>query len=295
MTETDTQQQEQPEATPPGKAKLRGSKLMKVWLRVYLVVIIAYVFHCVTGDEFLTLNELDTGRRLWDALHLEIDGAAQEFEPGTALSPVTMEALRAGSAAAGSYMRDGDEWTKADKGPVSPTMALRVFKGGRFHKLPWSTIFGLFNFLGLALLLYTHLGDPIPALLIAHAEKVKEQLLKARTAMGEAEVLETKRKDLLESLDAEHEQAKVRAVKDADAEKEYIVTAAKHDAERMAETIKSHLDADAHAAGAELRANIAARILKKAHDRFATGINKDEHDRMMQSFAVQLEGMGPND
>jgi F-type H+-transporting ATPase subunit b len=295
MNQPETQDALQADAAVAGPAKQRGIRLMKGWMAAYAIVIVAYLVHGLTGAEFVAADQVGVGRRVWQALYLEFDGQSLELDPGTALSPAARRMLESAATVGGAYAREGEEWRVADKGRATPSTFLKLYKRGRFHNLPWSSLLGLLNFAGLALLLYTFLGDPLPAFLHDCSRKVHEQLAKARAARAEAETLEAKRRELAEQLEAEHAQAMERAALDADAEREYLVAAAKRDAERLTETMKHHLDADAHAAAAQLRAAIAARVLQEAHARFAGGVDGEVQDRMVRSFARQLEGMGTHD
>ncbi|OGV65845.1 MAG: hypothetical protein A2498_09905 [Lentisphaerae bacterium RIFOXYC12_FULL_60_16] len=295
MNQPETQVELQGAAIPAGAAKRHGKRLAKIWMAAYACLIVAYVAHGLTGAEFMRLDALTEGRRLWRELYVELNGKPLEIDAGEAVSPATLRGLQSGATLAGGFTREGDAWRRAEKGPAAPSLFIALYKTDAFHGLPWRSILGLFNFAGLALLLYTLLGDPLPAFLRACSNAVRERLAAARAAQIEAAALQGRERELMAQLEAESVQAMEQAARDAGAEREYLVEAAKCEAEKMTVAMRRHLEADEKAAAAQLRAAVVRRVLEQARVRFAAGMEGEAQDRMIRAFVRQLEGMDRHD
>lgn len=295
MNRLEIQTEQQGGAVAAGEAKRRGMRMAKVWMAAYACLVIAYVLHGVTGAEFVRVDALTAGRRPWHALHVESAGGTEEIAPGAALSPAALETVLAGAPLMGGFTREGDAWRRAEKGPATSSLFIKLYKADALHNLPWPSLLGLFNFAGLALLLYTFLGDPLPAMLREWTTKVREQLERTRAARAEAAALQDKERVFAAQLDVERTQAMEQAERDAEAERDYLIEAAKRDAGKRTEAMQHHIESDAKAAAAQLRAAVARRVLEQARARFAEGGDGVTQDAMIRAFARQLEDGGGHD
>jgi len=288
MTHTTTE----PNAETPtaGPMKRRGLLLLKVWGALYAVVALAYAVHGLTGAEYVHLDTLSPGRRLWTDMALELDDGREDLVAGETLAPEAVEKIAPRTILFGAFVRQGDDWVPAeDQVSTGAARYVRLYRRGTFHNLPWATGLGLLNLAGVALLLFTFLGDPVPAFLDEHARQVRVALDRAKAARMEDERLRREHEKAQREVDAERERSAQLAERDARKEHDRVIADAKKNAEHLANLLETQIQAETQVAIDALRARIAARLIAEARMQLAKGVDEATHAKLVAGFANQLE------
>jgi len=284
-TEVDNVSSEAPIA---GVARTLGVRLLKLWAGVYAVVLCAYAVHRLTGFDVVAIQQLRVGQRVWAQVAVEDASGRLELDPGQTISPTSLGRLCDGAIVQGGFTQTEGRWQPTGGPDTGAPEAIRLYRQGVLHRLPWAALLGLLNFLGLAILLYTLLGDVVPAYVGGCVESVRAELDTAQEAVAKAEELAEKDRMLTEELDAERARTEARVGQDAEAEREYLIAEARKNAARIIDSFKHHLDSELQAAVAELRADIASQLVDEVRGEFKQQSDGHIHDHMVASFVEQL-------
>ncbi len=278
---------------PSRVARQRGVLLLKYWAVAYAALAAVYAVHCFTGARYVRLSTVAAEQRVWDRIVGRLGGHELNVGRGDTLSAAVAESLRTEGVRIrhGAFVRRDQRWLPAGRRDAAEDLHVRVFASGLLHRLPWSGLIGLVNFIGVALVLYTALGDVAPAFLARHAAQVEHDLDMARTAVAEAEALRQKREAALSALAAERSELAARAETDAKAEYSELLAQARLTGDRVTETLKRRLEADIASAAVALRIEVGADVVKAARERLAAEADEQLHARMVDAFIRQVEGM----
>lgn len=284
-TEADNGSSEAPAAAV---ARTWGLRLLKLWAVVYAIVLCAYAVHRLTGSEVITIQQLRAGQRVWAQVAVEDARGRLELVPGQVISPASLDRLRDGAVVEGGLAQAEGKWRPTGEPGTGAPEAIGLYQQGGLHRLPWAWLLGALNFLGLAIVLYTLLGDIVPAYLAARSASIYADLDAAQEAVAETEKLAAKDRMLTEELEAERARTAVRVVQDAEAEREYLVAEARKNATRITDSFQHHLNSELQAAVAELRADIAGQLVDEVRGQFKEQLDGHIHDHMVASLVEQL-------
>lgn len=269
MTSTPTQP---PAKTAATTARSRGIRLLKGFGIVYAVLIILYLVHCASGARPLKLEALQGGERLWQSFSFTTPrGARLELAAGDALPPGWVPLLREGTP-----------------GPTVGDEVL-IHKTGLFYNLPWPGLFGVWNFLGLLLVLYTAGGDALPAAIARYQERLQEELEAARAARQEAEALQARREAIDAELAAEAERLKKKAEEDSRAERERLLEQTRETLARLRESQEHTLKAELERAKADLRTEVTRAAIVAARRGLAAELDAKTHEALVADFVIELK------
>ncbi|MFW5856500.1 MAG: hypothetical protein ACOCX4_01370 [Planctomycetota bacterium] len=269
-------------ATPPvadetapaasGRHKALGIRLLKGYAAVYAVLIVLYFVHVFTGEQAVSVGALEEGMRAWDTIVFETpEGARVEVDPGEAVSDHV--AAMAGRV----FGPDGQE-------PFDVT----VYKEGAIHAIPFQYVLGIWNFLGLALFLYTAVGDMLPQMLDAHRRQVEEEIRAAREAIDEAKALQRRGEEVRAELDAERKRLREQAETEAREEHERTLQRTRDDIERMRAAHERQLAAELEATVERLRARVARDAVRLAREELAGGVDAGEQEKLIDRFVHEI-------
>lgn len=258
-----------------------------------MAVFVSYAVHLLAGYEYVATGELTPGRRVWDEVEVEAEGNRFGLDKGTLIPPSAVEVIRGGGGSTqGGFVREGQGWKRvrglaADSTPLH----IRLRKESLFHQVPWATVLGFLNFLGLSLLLYTFLGDLIPAFLVQHSASVRADTEEARLAIARSEEFAQERRSMVAELEVERARLRDQAEEDAEAERARLVAEARRNSERATEALGHHLQADVASAALRLRALLGADLARTARERLERDVDSRTHDELVDAFARRVEDM----
>lgn len=260
----------EPMPTPANSAKAKGMKCLKVYGGIYVVLIVMYAVHLFTGSMPSAVADLKIGDRFWQEFTFEHAGNKMVLEPGVALNALTADLAR--------------------EGALEPDVKVLLFKPTFFHNLNWERVFGVWNVLGLVLVLYTLLGDPLPTLLDTERARIAAELEAARAAKAEAQSIQQQRDEMLRSLEEEKLHVAELAREEAAHEKQRIIDEAKADSERMLETLQHHIDASVKDAAKRLAREVAHEAVAQIREEFsAEPVAGSDREQMMSRFVSRIE------
>ena len=258
-----------------------------------MAVVVCYAVHLLAGYQYVATGELTPGRHVWDEVQIEAEGQRFGLGKGTQISSTVLESIRQGGGVVqGGFVREGQGWKRV-RGlvPDSPPPHVRLRKESLFYRAPWATVLGSLNFLGLSLLLYTFLGDLVPAFLAQHATSVRADAEEARLAISRSEESARERRDMVAGLEAERARLEEQAEGDAVAEQARLIAEAKRNSERATEALVHHLEADVASAALRLRASLGAELIRAARERLERDVGRATHDDLVEAFARRVEHM----
>ena len=259
----------------PHPARTRGVRWLKVYGVIYLLLIVFFAVHRFTASMEVPVEGLEPGLRLWETLVFEVDGRRDEIAENTVLSPEMVSHLRASSLA-----------TLQDE--TGEPARITVHKKNCYQN--WPALFAVWNFLGLALLLYTALGDLVPSALDDYARRQEAEIAAAREARAGAEALEARHAEMLAEMEQERARMQKKADEDATHEYKRIIHQTHEDITRMREALKRHLESEAYQAAASLRGEFAAKVTARARERLAGAVERPVHEALVGDFIRELKG-----
>ncbi|MHC4871086.1 MAG: F0F1 ATP synthase subunit B family protein [Planctomycetota bacterium] len=263
--------EEKTENTAP--AKEMGIKILKVYGIVYVLMIILYIVHCVSGSEKVLTSELKPGRRVWSELSFEYKNERIEIAGGNAFTPLLLSTFLESSAAA--ELEDNK---------------LEVYKTGFPYNLSWAKIYGILNFTGLALLLYTALGDLLPKVLSDYSAKLEKDLSEARKSKELSVQLKARHEEMLKEVAAEKERLIRLAQEEAVHEHKRILAKTEDDVIKLKESLKRHLESEIGESIERLKAEISIEAIAKARQSLTESADKKVHEKMVADFIFEMKG-----
>lgn len=255
-------------------AKNRGIKILKVYGIIYAVAIISYAVHCFTGSEGLKLSEIEPGRRVWHELTFEAGNDRIEIDSGSGLTDAVVEKFQQSNVA----RELGNDGT------------IDFYKKGFFHNIPWAEIFGILNFTGLVLLLYTALGDLLPKVLAEYSEKLNRDLSEARKAKAEEEALKQKYNDMLSEVASEKERLLSLVKEEAEHENKRIIEKTKDDIERIKQELQRHIEAELNESIEMLRSRIGREAIDSAREKLKGSASQSVHEALVSDLIDEMKG-----
>ncbi|MGI9106749.1 MAG: hypothetical protein ACR2G4_10930 [Pyrinomonadaceae bacterium] len=146
----------------------------------------------------------------------------------------------------------------------------------------------LFLFVGALFLL---LRRPIGASLAARRDAIRQELMRAQeerqAALAKLEEVEAR----LARLDAEVENVRAQAQRDAQAERESIARATAEEARRLSEQAQREIESAGKAARQDLRRYAAEQSVRMAEDLLRRDIRSEDDSRLMNDYIGELGGI----
>ncbi len=286
---------------------------VKIYFAVYLVLALAQLVFKLTGSAELPLDKYLADGFPGAAQYVNAEAPAatlpdpaalqQAMRPEAALvrlwTPLSFQApdrinyaLSAGQqltppeavALARSLIKDAG----LPAGQKQFGAKLRIYGGGFLGAVPWEYLLNSYNILGMFLLAFVFLKEPLLGLLDASRSQVSGSLVRAREAQAKAEAIRRRRSDLEGEISSERQQLEEKVGAEAAAEGERIIALAKHEAAGLLEAVKSGVEAEVAAATEKLRARIAAQALEQAREMLAKEVAAADHDAAVGAFLDQL-------
>jgi F0F1-type ATP synthase membrane subunit b/b' len=205
------------------------------------------------------------------------------LEGGTALTAEQVQSLQALAARAA-------EAAQSEPPKLSVRKTVWLYRDGWLHAVPWAGLLGVYNFLGLALALYTAAGDVVPQILAEHARKMEEELQTAREAQARAAELQRRAEEQARELSAERERILQKAEEEAAQEHERLLRRAREDAERLRESFQRHLETETQSAIDRLRARLGREAVAKAREEMGESYPESAHQGRLAEFILEMKG-----
>ena len=137
------------------------------------------------------------------------------------------------------------------------------------------------NFAVLATILVLVLRKPLAGYLNARTEQIREQLRDAAEKTTRAESQRQQAVDLLESLDAEVEKARVEAARAAEAERARILKSAEQEAARIRDLASKEIAAEVEAGRRRLLARATELSVELAHKKLESSMTDADQARLI--------------
>ncbi len=283
----------------------------KIYGAIYLVLMICYIVGLIGCDTTISTKEWlqksfpsggDTVAQLLKDVNAEeaefrakteysfdtLEGVQVDIKPGDRLTlPVAAELARAIKSDEKKGLSAADE--KDEKSMIFPYAELKVYKKGWFWNIDWVYFFTVINILGLFIGLYFGLRAPVGKMLGDSAADTAEALATARAAKKEAIALKSKYEKLVDEVEAE----KKRLLENLELEKENERLRQKEFAEQEAKAIlknvKGSINADIEIAAARLKQEIAEHAVKEARKILRSEVNEANHKAAVADFIAQLD------
>ena len=163
-------------------------------------------------------------------------------------------------------------------------------------QIDWITVAAqIVNFLLLVLLLRWALYRPLTRALAARAEAVTQRVREAETARAEAEAAATAHYEATLALEQEREARLERAEQEAEAKRGKLVEEAKAELAARRAAWQAQLQDEKEAFLDRLRHRAGEGFVRMARNILAEMADQDLTDRMAQTFASRLGGLGAED
>lgn len=254
-------------------AMMRGIFLFKCYGIIYVILIILYFIHAFTGSIKVPITGLKGGERFFkNQTFIGKNGEHLEYSAGTELELEMVKIVHSSAV-------EGQE------------KLVPIHRKEFYYNLPWPMIFGIWNFLGLVLLLYTVAGDALPRMLEAHSKAIARELAEAREAMRKSEELIRNYKDLLVELKQERVRLRLKTDEEANAEHNHIIQRTKDDVERMRRALERHLEARVQSATDRLRREISDEVIHRVREEMPVGVDEETHNCIVADFTAEIKGM----
>ncbi|MFH0910609.1 MAG: hypothetical protein V1918_03760 [Planctomycetota bacterium] len=266
----------QADAPAVGTARRRGLRLLKLYLVLYGLCCAAYFVHAFTGKKTVEIAALRAGDRLWESLSFTSPHGPVELAAGTTLSPAMQSTI------------EEARHTEDLGGGIG------IFKEGLYHRFPWIGFFNAWNVLGLALVLYTFLGDWLPKTLQDHGLRIGEELAEAREAQARAQEIKGEYETLQKALREEEERLRAKGAAEVAEEQNRLLSRTREDMERMRAALERHLEAQVQIAADRLRAAVAVEAVSLARQRLAESLDEAAQRQLVERFIEHAKDKQPS-
>lgn len=157
-------------------------------------------------------------------------------------------------------------------------------------------VFIIANFLGLFILLYLALWDPIMSMLDTRAETIRNDLDAAAGRRREADGLKKQYGELMLSAKQERQEMVQQGRREGETERERIVAEARDESARIVEQTRQELESEAGKARTALRREIGGLSLEIAEKILGREVKSGDNDRLVADFLskVQQSDAGAN-
>lgn len=153
----------------------------------------------------------------------------------------------------------------------------------------WQMLISLCNLLILFLILKKFLYKPVRKMLAARQKDLDDTVKETEDAKADAEADAAKWAEKLSLADEESDR-RIRTATDlAKSESEKILAGARADADQMVRSAKDQIALEQRAADQQMKKEIADLSAALAEKMLEREINKDDHDRLIDSFLSQLD------
>ncbi len=283
----------------------------KIYGAIYLVLMICYIVGLIGCGTTISTKEWlqksfpsggDTVAQLLKGVNVEeaefrakteysfdtLEGVQVDIKPGDRVTKrVAAELARAVQSDAQKGLSAANE--EDEKKMIFPYSELKIYKNGWFWNIDWVYFFTVINILGLFVGLYFGLRAPVGKMLGDSAASTAEALATAREAKREALALKSKYEKLVDEVEAE----KKRLLENLELEKENERLRQKEFAEEEAKAIlknvKGSINADIEIAAARLKQEIAEHAVREARKILRAEVSENTHKAAVADFIEQLE------
>jgi F-type H+-transporting ATPase subunit b len=150
-------------------------------------------------------------------------------------------------------------------------------------------IFIMLNFLGLFVILYVALWDPVMAMLDKRAETIRTDLDTAAGRRQEAEDLKKKYNELMLSAKQERQTIINQGRHEGNLERERILSEARDDSAKVVAQTRLELEAEAGKVRTALRQEIGGLSLQVAERILGREVSKADNERLVAEFVDQVQ------
>jgi len=293
-------------------------RILKILALVYAGLVVAFVVHSAVttdtkGGRRRTLDEKLVGATLTQPLVLKsLDGQTarakqiEAFVSAAVMVVATEEGLKAigDPNLVGKTFKDAtvppgiiitqalwDNVLAAEKAaaPEGQPVFVHVTGAGQLIAFDWTLLLVVLNFLGLLVILYLLLWEPILKVLDDRAATISGDLADAATKHEEATTLKRKYDQML--LGSKHQRQELIAEgrKEGDVERRRIVEVAQQEAEKIVSRTREELQAAADKARSDLRAEIGGLSVQLAEKILSREVRAEDNQKLVQDFLGKLD------
>lgn len=160
--------------------------------------------------------------------------------------------------------------------------------GGDIMGFDFTLLFVVVNFLGLLIILYLLLWEPILKVLDDRAATIETDLTTASKNREEAGSLKGKYQHLILGSKQERQELIAEGRKEGQAERQRIVGEARSEADKVIERTRGELEAAADEARRDLRKEIGGLSVELARKILAREVSEDDNRRLVEDFLAKL-------
>ncbi len=175
--------------------------------------------------------------------------------------------------------------TAADGEPVF----VYVDGSGQLIAFDWTLVLTVVNFLGLLIILYLLLWEPILKVLDDRAATIASDLEQAARKHEDAAALKSKYEEMLLGSKQERQALIAEGRREGEAERQRIVEAAKQESEKMIARTKQELEAAVEKARRDLRNEIGILSVELARKILGREVRPEDNRHLVDDFLSKLD------
>lgn len=288
-------------------------RVLKILALIYVILVIAFLAHnvMVTKGEgrlrTLDKNLVGTETELTEPLDLRsLEGKTATPEVADALLTAGVTVIGTaqdpespvGSSLVGKTFKDarlpaGAKLTEAlweevlvEEAKTLPTVYVKG--AGNIMGFDLTLVFIVMNFLGLLVILYLLLWDPILKVLDDRAATIQTDLDTAASNRKQAATLKGKYEQFMLGSKQERQELIAEGRKEGESERQRIVGAAREEAEKIVERTRGELEAAAEKVRRDLRAEVGGISVELAEKILRREISEQDHEELVNDFLSRL-------